>query len=214
MDSMERLAGDRGVNPQRFLLRWTVLWGALLWACALSAPYACAADIGSKIPNFQLPDASGEIRSLRSFSGKAVAIVFWSYKCPVALAYVDRVEDLRKKYQGKGVQVFAIVAGTNESPAEIRANIANLKISIPVLLDSEGNVAERLGATHSPSVFIVDGEEILRYKGALDNNKRPGEGGRISYIDDALDSILSGRDVALSETHPFGCGIRLAKGTR
>jgi peroxiredoxin len=170
-----------------------------------------AADIGSRIGSFQLPDALGEMRTLRSFSGKAVAIVFWSYKCPVALAYIQRVEELRKKYEGKGVSVFTIAAGANETPAEIRANITNLKISVPVLLDSEGNVAERLGATHSPSVFIVDGEGVLRYKGALDNNKRPGESGRISYAEDALDSILSGREIRVADTRPFGCGLKLAK---
>jgi peroxiredoxin len=202
------------MNPKNLMLRTIVLLSTLFLACSIGSPHAWGAEIGSKIPNYQLPDASGEIRSLPSVSSKATAIVFWAFKCPVALAYVDRVEELRKKYEGKGVQVLAIASGTNETPEEVRANIANLKVSIPVLLDSEGNVAKKLGATHSPSVFIIDSTGTLRYKGAFDNSKRRDESGRLSYTDDALDSILAGREVQVPETRPFGCSIRLAKETR
>jgi len=185
----------------------------LLLMCGTAYP-ACAADIGSPIANFQLSDISGDIRSLRSFSGKVVALVFWSYKCPVVLAYNSRIEELQKKYGAKGVAVLGVDSCANESPEEIRANIANLQITFPVLLDSEGNVAEKLGATHAPSVFILDREGILRYKGALDNNKKPGERGRIAYAEDVLDSVLSGRPVSVSETRPFGCSIKLAMRAR
>jgi peroxiredoxin len=194
--------------------RFACLLGALLWTCLALYSQATAAKIGSKVSNFQLPDSSGQIRSLRSFSGKAVALIFWSCKCPVSVAYADRIEELKRKYGGKGVEVLAIDASANETPAEIRANIANLKLTIPVLLDSEGSVSEELGATHSPSVFILDGEGILRYKGAFDNNKRPGEGGRINYAEAALDSLLSGREIRVAETRPFGCSIRPAKENR
>lgn len=196
------------------LLQWTILSAALACTGSMIPSRVCAAEIGSSIPNFELPDTAGEIYNLRSFSRKVVAIVFWAYKCPVSLAYIDRIEELRRKYEVRGVGVLAVAAGANETAAEIRANAVNLKISVPVLLDSEGNVAEKLGATHSPSVFIIDGEGILRYKGAVDNNKRPGESGRISYVDDALDSILAGRKVIVPETRPFGCTLRLAKETR
>jgi len=166
------------------------------------------AEIGSRIGNFQLPDVSGTTRSLQLYSGKLVVFVFWSFKCPVSLAYDDRIEGLQNKYGDKGVTVFRIASAANETSAEIRANTANLKLTVPVLLDSEGNFAEKLGATHTPSVFILDGSMILRYKGALDNNKKPGESDRIAYAENAIDSILAGRPVAVSETRPFGCSIK------
>ncbi len=84
-------------------------------------------------------------------------------------------------------------------------------MKVPVLLDSEGSVAEKLGATHTPSAFVLDGGAVLRYKGALDNNKKSGENGRIPYVTDALDSILSGRAVSVPETRPVGCSIKLSK---
>ncbi len=172
---------------------------------------ARAADIGSKIANFQLSDTTENTRSLNSYAGIIVVLVFWSFKCPVSLAYVDRIDEIRNKYEGKKVVVLGIDSSPNETPAETRANVANLNIKMPVLLDSEGSVAEKLGATHTPSAFIIDGGAILRYKGALDNNKKLGENGRIDYVADALDSILAGHAVSMPETRPVGCSIKLLK---
>lgn len=165
-------------------------------------------EIGSKVGNFQLTDVSGKTQSLQSYSGRVVVLVFWSFKCPVSLAYDGRVEALQNKYGNRGIAVLFIASNANETAPEIRANASNLNLRIPVLLDSDGDLAEKLGATHTPSVFILDGSGVLRYRGALDNNKRIGDSERASYADDALDAILEGRSVSNPETKPFGCGIR------
>jgi thiol-disulfide isomerase/thioredoxin len=208
MDSVDRLIKE-------VVRRGACLLFALLCAYfVLLSHEATAAEIGSRISAFRLPDTSGAMQTVPSHAGKAVAIIFWSYKCPVSLAYVDRIEELDRKYAGKGVEIVAVDANINETAAEIRANTANLKLTIPVLLDSGGSVSEKLGATHSPSVFLLDGKGILQYKGAFDNNKRPGESGRVSYVEDALDAILAGREVRATEMRPFGCSIRPAKENR
>ena len=178
---------------------------------AVIGQYAGATDIGSKIANFQLSDTSEKTHSLNAYSGNVVVLVFWSFKCPVSLAYIDRIEEIRSKYEGKKVVVLGIASSPDETAAEIRANVANLNMKVPVLLDSEGSVAEKLGVTHTPSAFILDGGAVLRYKGALDNNKKLGESGRIAYVADALDAILSGRAISMPETRAVGCSLRLSK---
>jgi peroxiredoxin len=185
------------------------IFSLCIWtATAMWVQHGRAAEIGSRIENIQLPDVSGTVRSLEFDSGKVVVLVFWSFKCPVALAYDNRMDALQAKYGSRGVSVFGIDAATNETPAEIRANIDNLKITVPVLVDSEGNLAEKLGATYTPSVFILDGNSVLRYKGALDNNRRAGNRERAAYVEDALDAILAGRPVSVPEARPFGCSIK------
>jgi peroxiredoxin len=181
-----------------------------LWVCMalLSIQSVCSADIGSKVDNFQLPDTAGTIHSLRSYSGKIVVLVFWSFKCPVSLYYNERLNGLKDKYKNSEVVVLGVDSAANESPAEILANRDNLKIAIPILLDLEGNLAEKIGATQTPSVFVIDGNMILRYRGALDNNRKADEKGRIAYVEDALDALIAGRTVPVSETRLFGCSIR------
>lgn len=178
----------------------------------LTAAPAGAAEIGSKIGNFQIADSSGESWSLRSYSGKTVVLLFWSYKCPVSLSYDSRFEELRKKYVPKGAVIIGIDSNSNESPEEIRENLENRKMNLQVLSDPEGNAAEKLGASHSPCIFIIDGDSVLRYKGALDNNRKPGEAGRTAFAEDALEAVLQGQEVKVTETNPVGCRIKQRAG--
>jgi peroxiredoxin len=178
----------------------------LLW---LMMHAAAAAEIGSKVGNFQLPDITGTPQSMQSHTGKIIVLFFWSFKCPVSLVFNNRIEAIQHKYRDKPVVIIGIASAADETQPEIRANADNLKITMPILIDEEGNLAEKLGATHAPSVFILDGEMILRYKGALDNNRKPGEKGRMAYAENAIDDLLAGRSVSVPETRPFGCNMRL-----
>jgi peroxiredoxin len=167
-----------------------------------------SAEIGSKLHNFQMTDVSGKIQSLKQYEGKIVVLFFWSFKCPVSLAYIDRMEALRNKYGNQGVILLGVASGINESQEEIRANALNLDIKIPILLDSDGELMDKLGATHTPSVFILDQDAVLRYRGAPDNNRAPGDKGRVAYINDAIESLLNGRAISVPETLVFGCSIK------
>jgi peroxiredoxin len=167
-----------------------------------------AAEVGSRVGDFQLTDLSGQTVSAQSYSGRILVLIFWSFKCPVSLVYNERMETLESKYGSKNVAVVAISSGPNQKPAEVQANVSNLKLTLPVLLDPDGDFAEKLGASHTPSAFVLDTDGVLRYKGSLDNNKKPGENGRIAYVEDALDSMLAGTPIQVPETKAFGCSIK------
>lgn len=177
-------------------------------AAALSQIFAAAADIGEKIGEFRLQDTAGNTHSLDTYAGKVVVLVFWSFKCPVALAYDDRLTALQSKYGNRGVVVLGVASNANETMVEIQRNVSNLNLSFPILLDSDGVLAGRLGASHTPSIFILDPSAILRYKGSLDNNKRLGDRGREPVAQEAIDSILAGQPVAKPETVFFGCSTK------
>jgi peroxiredoxin len=178
-------------------------------AVVLSQPVLKAAlQAGEKVADFQLKDTAGRDHSLSQYQGRIVVLEFWSFKCPVSLAYRERMQELEKKFRPRGVVFLAIASNRNEPPVEVARNAQNLKMSYPVLLDTDGAVAERMGATHAPSVFILDRGGVLRYRGAIDNNKMPGQGGRVAYAEDAVEALLAGRTVQVPETREFGCTIR------
>jgi peroxiredoxin len=179
----------------------------LFLVSALVLSGSAPAQIGTKPVGFRLADAGGKIHTLEEYAGKIVALEFWSFKCPVALAYDERMSALQAKY-GARVVFLAVASNKNESAAEVRSNSENLKLPFPVLLDQDGNLAEMLGATHTPSVVLLDASGTIRYRGAIDNNKRPGERGRVAYVENALDSLLAGGPVSEPETKVFGCSIK------
>jgi peroxiredoxin len=204
--------GFNGSNKQEFAMmvicqcRMAIFMAAaltMLWADSVTC-----AEIGDKISEFQLRDVSGATGSLKSYSGKIVVFIFWSFKCPVSLAYNERVEKLQTKYADREVAVIGIASGANDNADELQANATNLKITFPILLDSDGSLADNLGATHTPEVAIIDKDSVLRYRGPLDNNKKPGENDRTAYADDAIDAILSGSVVHVQGIRPFGCSIK------
>ncbi len=178
----------------------------LLWM--IPCTFGAGGEIGTKVENFSLPDTEGNTRSLSQYSGRVLMLCFWAFKCPVSLSYDDRLAELLSKYENSGVVVMAVDSNTNESPAEIRANVANLKLPFPILLDSDGSLAEKLKATMTPSVYVIDGKGILRYGGSLDNGKRPGDSGRVAYAEQAIEDILAGREVKTPETRANGCPVR------
>ena len=189
-------------------LVFIMVFGVLLLGLASSAFPGVAAEIGSKIANFEMQDAQGEVQSLQSRSGKIVVLFFWSFKCPAALAYAERMQALQDAYRDKGVVVLGVASAANESPREIRANAANLKVTIPILLDADGDLAAELGATHTPSAFVLDQKSLLRYRGAPDNNKPAGDKSRIAYLEEAINALLDGSTIRSPETKPFGCILK------
>ena len=197
--SAARIALPRGAAALSTLL--------VFFFAALSAPGA-ETQLGAKVPGFRLTDDGGKVHTLDDYAGKLVVLVFWSFKCPVSLAYDERMAALYTRYSNRGVVVLAVASNKNESPVEVRRNAENLKMPFPVLLDQDGMLAARLGATHTPSVVILDGEATLRYRGAIDNNKRPAERGRIAYVEEVLDALLAGRPTPHAESEVFGCSIK------
>lgn len=179
----------------------------ILTSVALSLLFA-GSQIGEKVAGFRLADTGGKVHDLEEYAGKILVLEFWSFKCPVSLAYDERLAALQAKYRSRGVSVLAVASNKNESPTEVRRNAENLKLPFPVLLDQDGLLADRLGATHTPSVAMLDGGGVLRYRGAVDNDKRAGERGRIPYAEEALNALLAGQPVPVAETKVFGCGIR------
>ncbi len=169
---------------------------------------ATGADVGDRVGDVRLADVEGRTHELSGYSGSVVVLAFWSFKCPVALAYNDRLRALKDDYASRGAVFLAVASSVNETPAEIRRNAANLRLPYLVLLDTDGVLAAKLGAGYAPSVYILDRAGVVRYQGAIDNNRRPGERGRVAHAEEALRAILEGRKVDVQETSPFGCAIR------
>ena len=209
--SVTRGQGTKGQRVPRFLgpfapKAWALCAGFAIFLIALQSP--AASVIGTRLDNFQLLDSSGKAYSLDDYKGKIVILAFWSFKCPVSVGYDRRLAELAKQYGPKGVVILGIDSNSDESAEAIQKNAAALDLAYPILLDPDGVLADRIGATHTPTIFILDRDFVVRYAGMVDNGKKPGEKGRESYAAQALDSILSDRKVAVEETKGRGCSIK------
>lgn len=165
--------------------------------------------VGEVTPDFTLSDTEGKSVTLSSFRGKPVLIHFWSARCPFVLRYEERLGKIASDYQSQGVTVLAIDSNENESLEDIRKVAAQRKLNYPILLDPGNAVADQFGAITTPHSYIIDGQGVLRYEGAVDDQGWAEENvPKTHYVRDALDAVLSEKEVPASETKTVGCTVK------
>ena len=138
---------------------------------------------------------------------KATVIVFHSANCPVVGSYNTRLNELVTDYSPKGVRVIAFNANTAETAATVAANAKAEELKFPVYLDNGALAAKRLGATVTPTAYLIDASGILRYRGRIDDN-RFNAGAAKRDLQNALDAVLENKPVEVKETLAQGCGIK------
>ena len=64
----------------------------------------------------------------------------------------------------------------------------------------------------TPHTFVIDKNGVLVYHGAMDNKPDPEHDPRTArnYVREAVDALLAGKPVTISQTKPYGCGIKYA----
>jgi len=175
---------------------------------------------GDKAMIFKLKNTDGKPVSLGdNVSAKGYIVVFTCNTCPVAQAYEQRVIDLDKQFASKGYPVIAINANDGMlSPGDnfeaMKKRSTDKKYSFPYLTDETQEVAKTYGATHTPTVFVVQKEGsdfIVRYVGAVDNNAQDGEQATEKYVQNAVKALLDGKPVVTTTAKAIGCGIKWKK---
>ena len=78
------------------------------------------------------------------------------------------------------------------------------------LRDEDQNVASSYGASFTPEIFVFDISRKLRYHGRIDDNKDQTVV-TSTALRNALDEILTDKEVTNPETHAIGCSIKWAK---
>jgi peroxiredoxin len=168
--------------------------------------------INKKIDNVTLHDKTGNPRSLYELRDKkAIVVIFLSFECPVSTSYSSVLAELAKKYREKQVAFVAVNSSDDGDAARLAEQAAEYKLPFPVFKDENFRAADAFKADTVPSVFVLDHNFMLRYRGRIDDGyyARLKKNGRITRNDlrQALDEILEGKSVSEPATKPIGCAI-------
>ena len=200
----------------RLSLGCTLVAGLLLAPLALGQaaadPKHAAAEVGQAAPSFTLKGADGKTYNLSDFKDKVVVLEWLNQDCPVSKGAQPVMKETSQKYAGKGV-VWLAIDSTHGQTGEKDAEYAQkLGLSHPILLDSDGKVGHAYGAKTTPHMYVIN-KGTLVYAGAIDNNAGRNKSGDQyrNYVAEALDSVLAGKEIALSKTQPYGCSVKYGK---
>ncbi len=179
--------------------------------------------IGSKAPDFTLPGVDDKEYSLEDFNdAEVLAILFTCNHCPTAQAYEDRIIQLAKDYQSKGVAIVAVspndplavrldelgYTDMNDTFAEMKARAQEKNFPFPYLYDgATQSMSADYGPIATPHAFVFDKDRTLQYIGRIDENEKPGTG-NAEDLRAALDALLAGEAVPTPTTKTFGCSVK------
>ena len=140
---------------------------------------------------------------------KLVVLVFTCNHCPIAVAYEDRLVQLQKDYQDKGVQLVAVNVNNLDADKldKMKARAKKKDFNFPYLYDASQKIGRDYAATCTPHVFLLDKDRKLAYTGWIDDNI-DAKKAKKQDLRAALDALLAGEKPPVTVTQQFGCSIK------
>ena len=174
---------------------------------------------GDVATDFSLKNVNGKTVSMRADkNAKGFIVTFTCNECPYAKLYEDRLIALHNKYAPQGYPVIAInpndpTASPDDSFELMQKRAKEKAFPFPYLTDAGQKITKAYGATRTPHLYILNREEgnlVVRYIGALDDNSRDEAAVTKRYAEAALEALLAGQPVATTTTKAVGCTIKWA----
>ena len=184
------------------------------------AASAFAADVGKPAPDFTGTDINGQAVHLSDYKGKIVIIESYNSDCPYCHNHyaTGAMQDLQKQTASEGV-VWLIVNSVNpknmshRTPEQAKAEMSKENMTVTAWVDdSSGTIGHLYGMLTTPHMFVIDKGGTLVYNGAIDNQPDPFHNPKTAdnYVKDAVDDLLAGKPIAVSQTKPYGCSVKYA----
>jgi peroxiredoxin len=171
--------------------------------------------LGTRAPDFALPDTDGRTVSRDDFAdAPALLVMFICNHCPYVKHVRDELARIGREYGERGVGIVAISSNDAQrypadSPERMKEEKEAAGYTFPYLYDESQDVARAYNAACTPDLFLFDADRALVYRGQLDSS-RPGNGQPVTGHDlrTALNAVLAGEPVQTEQVPSIGCNIK------
>jgi len=172
------------------------------------------ATVGKKAPDFTLKNANGEEVKLSDFKGKVVVIEWINLDCPWVSPHYEN--DTHVKFQQKvrdeGGAWLMICSSSEGQQGHFAGEALTERLKRhgidlgSYLIDTPGTVARTYQARVTPEMYVICGEGVLQYKGALDNlpAQRRERAEPVNYIKEVLEALKEGKEIETPERRAYG----------
>ena len=171
--------------------------------------------LGTKPPDFSLPNIDGSQVSLSDFAGRqGLVVIFMCNHCPFVKHLRAELAAFGTEYQAKGLGVVGISSNDvanypDDSPEKMQEEAADAGYTFPYLYDATQAVAKAYRAACTPDFYVFDADLTLAYRGQFDDS-RPSNGKPVTGADlrAACDAVLAGQEVPAAQAPSIGCNIK------
>lgn len=188
-----------------------------LFGALLTTPAEPPAPVGVKVADFTRPEPlTGKPWALaeNTREAKATVIVFFDTGCPVAGAYLPKLAEYAKRYQGEGVVFVGINSHPIDTAEDVAAHAKRVALPFPVLKDDGTKLADKFAVDRTPVALVLDATRTVRYAGRIDDQFAPGvqrNKATTREMANALDAVLAGNEVRVAHVPAAGCKLTREK---
>jgi hypothetical protein len=183
----------------------------LIMLAAFSFPNELLAQ---QISNFSLVNALTDqpISPANYPSCEGLIIIFTTNGCPYDEYYRNRITKLNQTY---GERIPVLLVNSNVDSPDTKDEMAKKgkqwNLTIPYLADKDQKLMASLDARKSSEAFLlknVNGNFVVVYRGAIDDNAQVEADVRSRYLQLAVDALLAKQKIEATEIRPVGCNLK------
>lgn len=128
------------------------------------------ARIGQPAPDFTLTSLDGQPLTLSAYRGAPVALTFWATWCPGCVTEIPEVQAGAARHAASGLVWLMI--DLKEDPATVQTFRDSSALTLPVLLDRDGQVGQSYRVRAIPTTYWIDAAGVVQdiYLGELNEH--------------------------------------------
>ena len=173
-------------------------------------------EIKDEMPNmdYEMKSVNGISYSLNNLKEKnGIIILFTCNTCPFVVKWEDRYKLLEELAKKNNIGLVYINSNYkkrdgDDSYEEMKKHAKKMNYRFPYLIDEKSKLANSFGAKTTPHIFMFNSNLQLAYKGAIDDNYEDINKVKEFYLEDAIQQLVKGKRIKVSETKPVGCSIK------
>ena len=192
-------------------LRVLLALGCLLAAPSMTAAATPGAGDTVDLIGVRVTDIEGNRHRIGVSTGKVqpAVLVFLDTACPVATRYVPTLNELHAEAEAMGVSLYGVLSNPGITWRESEYFVEDFGIAFPVILDSAGDLALRLGPRVTSESFVISTADRVVYRGRIDD--RFAAVGKLRTriashdLRTVIEAVADGSEPKPYETEAIGC---------
>jgi peroxiredoxin len=116
-------------------------------------------ESAERAPDFSLPAINGNRVTLSSYRGKMVLLNFWA-SVPASRNELPIIQQIYDTWSKDKLTILTI--NIKESEKDVELFMSSKGLTLPVLLDSQGEIAAKYNVVSKPTSFLIDSSGIIQ----------------------------------------------------
>lgn len=112
-------------------------------------------------PQVTVPTLAGAPVAMKDLRGKLVLVNFWATWCVPCQWEMPLMDTLYKTYKNRGFMILAISLDQGD-PDRVRSFVKDKRLTYPVALDPQHEVARKFGITGLPATLLVGPDGFIK----------------------------------------------------